>query len=112
MEDFNDGLYVISVAARLTGLHPQTLRQYDRAGLVTPLRLSGHIRLYSQADIERLLRVVQLSRQGLNLVGIERVLALEDQVAFLKNRLETLEANQYSTALVHVAKPARFIRKF
>ena len=77
-------VYVISVAAELAGMHPQTLRQYDRLGLVSPARTSGRGRRYSRRDVERLRRVQALSQEGVNLEGIRRILDLE-------LRLETLE---------------------
>ena len=70
-------VYVISVAAELAGMHPQTLRQYDRLGLVSPARASGHGRRYSHRDVERLRRVQALSQEGVNLEGIRRILDLE-----------------------------------
>ena len=82
-------VYVISVAAQLSGLHPQTLRQYDRLGLVSPQRTPGG-RLYSLHDIERLQQVQQLSQTGLNLEGIRRVLALEEELAELRAVVEAL----------------------
>ena len=97
--------YVISVAAQLSGLHPQTLRQYDRLGLVTPQR-SGRYRLYSLRDIRRLEKVQHLSDAGLNLEGIRRVLELEEEVVELRNRLQHYEREERSTALV-VWRPGR-----
>lgn len=97
--------YVISVAAQLSGLHPQTLRQYDRLGLVTPQR-AGRYRLYSLRDIRKLEKVQQLTADGLNLEGIRRVLALEEEVLELRVRLERYEREERSTALV-VWRPAR-----
>ena len=97
--DENFPAYVISIAAQLSGLHPQTLRQYDRLGLVTPQR-SGRYRLYSMRDIERLDKVQQLSEAGLNLEGIRRVLDLEDEVRSLRERLTKYEHHERSTALV------------
>ena len=80
-------VYVISVAAELTGLHPQTLRQYDRLGLVTPGRAVGGGRRYSARDVELLRSVQELSHQyGVNLAGIKRILELEHQVAALRAR--------------------------
>lgn len=93
-------VYVISVAAELSGLHPQTLRQYDRLGLVRPLRTEGRSRLYSDRDLVRLRRVQELARAGLNLAGIQRVIELQEQVEGLRRRLAELEADQRSTALV------------
>jgi MerR family transcriptional regulator/heat shock protein HspR len=79
-------VYVISVAAELTGLHPQTLRQYDRAGLVSPGRTGGGGRRYSLHDIELLREVADLTASGIGLEGVRRVLELEHQVAALRAR--------------------------
>jgi MerR family transcriptional regulator/heat shock protein HspR len=79
-------VYVISVAAELTGLHPQTLRQYDRLGLVSPGRAGGGGRRYSLRDIELLRAVAQLTAAGIGLEGVRRILDLEDQVAALRAR--------------------------
>ncbi|AOW88098.1 heat shock protein transcriptional repressor HspR [Streptomyces olivaceus] len=81
-------VYVISVAAQLSGLHPQTLRQYDRLGLVSPDRTAGRGRRYSARDIELLRQVQQLSQdEGINLAGIKRIIELETQVAALQARV-------------------------
>jgi MerR family transcriptional regulator/heat shock protein HspR len=86
---------VISVAAELTGLHPQTLRQYDRAGLVSPGRTGGGGRRYSLNDIELLREVAELTAAGIGLEGVRRILALENQVAALRARnAELLEHNR------------------
>ncbi|KQT92154.1 hypothetical protein ASG49_09365 [Marmoricola sp. Leaf446] len=79
-------VYVISVAAELTGLHPQTLRQYDRAGLVSPGRTGGGGRRYSLRDIELLREVAELTASGIGLEGVRRILELEHQVAALRAR--------------------------
>ena len=79
-------VYVISVAAELTGLHPQTLRQYDRAGLVSPGRTGGGGRRYSLNDIELLRVVADLTAAGIGLEGVRRILELENQVAALRSR--------------------------
>lgn len=97
--DENFPAYVISIAAQLSGLHPQTLRQYDRLGLVSPQR-SGRYRLYSVRDIQRLEKVQELSDAGLNLEGIRRVLDLEEEVNKLRERLAKYEHQERSTALV------------
>ncbi len=81
-------LFVISVAAELADMHPQTLRTYERKGLVSPFRTPGGTRRYSQQDIEQLLVIQELSEQGLNLVGIKLVLGLREQV------LQLLTENQ------------------
>jgi MerR family transcriptional regulator/heat shock protein HspR len=80
-------LYVISVAAELAGVHPQTLRIYERKGLIDPARTGGGSRRYSDRDIQRLRRVCELTAEGLNLEGVKRVIALEDEVALLKSEL-------------------------
>ena len=79
-------VYVISVAAELTGLHPQTLRQYDRVGLVSPGRTGGGGRRYSLRDIELLREVAELTAAGIGLEGVRRILELEHQVAALRAR--------------------------
>lgn len=85
-------LYMISVAAELAGLHPQTLRMYETKGLLRPARTPGGTRVYSEADIERLRLVQRLTTElGLNLAGVRRVLALEDEIAKLRARVERLE---------------------
>jgi MerR family transcriptional regulator/heat shock protein HspR len=84
-------LYVISVAAELTGLHPQTLRTYDRLGLVTPGRTGGGGRRYSARDIALLLQVAELTAEGLGLEGVRRVLDLETQVMALQHRVAELQ---------------------
>jgi MerR family transcriptional regulator, heat shock protein HspR len=80
-------VYVISVAAELAGVHPQTLRIYERKGLVDPARTIGGSRRYSEADIELLRRIQELTTDGLNLAGVQRVLALESEVARLRAEL-------------------------
>lgn len=80
-------VYVISVAAELAGVHPQTLRIYERKGLVDPARTSGGSRRYSEADIEQLRRIQELTNEGLNLAGVQRVLELEQEVARLRDEL-------------------------
>ncbi len=102
----DDPVYVISVAATLSGLHPQTLRQYDRLGLVSPARSSGRNRLYSLRDIMRLRQIRRLSDSGVNLTGILRILELEDEVGMLRDRIDSITAEQHSRALV-VWRPDR-----
>ena len=85
-------VFVISVAAELTGLHAQTLRQYDRLGLVSPGRTPGGGRRYSRRDVEMLREVVRLSQLGLGLEGVRQVLDLEDHVTALRHRVRELEA--------------------
>jgi MerR family transcriptional regulator/heat shock protein HspR len=84
--------YMISVAAELVGMHPQTLRIYEQKGLVRPKRTAGNTRLYSDADIERLRLINRLTTElGLNLAGVERVLHLEDELQRMRRRLERME---------------------
>ena len=84
--------YMISVAAELVGMHPQTLRMYEQKGLVQPGRTAGNTRLYSDADVERLRLIQRLTTElGLNLAGVESVLRLEDELARMRRRLERLE---------------------
>ena len=84
--------YMISVAADLVGMHPQTLRIYEAKGLVRPRRTPGNTRLYSEADLERLRLIQRLTGQlGLNLAGVETVLRLEDELAKMQKRLDRME---------------------
>lgn len=84
--------YMISVAAELVGMHPQTLRIYEARGLVRPRRTPGNTRLYSEADLDRLRLIQRLTTElGLNLAGVETVLRLEDEVRRLQARIERLE---------------------
>jgi MerR family transcriptional regulator, heat shock protein HspR len=84
--------YMISVAADLAGMHPQTLRIYEAKGLVRPQRTPGNTRLYSEADLERLRLIQRLTGQlGLNLAGVETVLRLEDELAKMQKRLDRME---------------------
>jgi MerR family transcriptional regulator/heat shock protein HspR len=85
-------VYVISVAAELAGVHPQTLRIYERKGLVDPARTSGGSRRYSDADIELLRRIQGLTNEGLNLAGVQRVLFLEEENRRLRAELERTRA--------------------
>ncbi len=87
-------VYVISVAAELAGVHPQTLRIYERKGLVSPARTDGGSRRYSDRDIEMLRRVQDLTESGLNLLGVKRVLELEAELARTKAQIAELEGNQ------------------
>jgi len=92
-------VFVISVAAELAGMHPQTLRQYDRLGLVSPQRTAGRGRRYSPRDIEQLREVQRLSQEeGVNLAGIKRILDLENQVHALRSRLAEVESQRREAA--------------
>ena len=93
-EDKLRPVFMISVAAELAEMHPQTLRMYERRGLIHPRRSSKSTRLYSLADVERLRRIQQLvAESGLNLAGVERVLQMEEQLESLQRRLEQLQAD-------------------
>jgi MerR family transcriptional regulator, heat shock protein HspR len=87
-------VYVISVAAELAGVHPQTLRIYERKGLLSPARTGGGSRRYSDEDIAQLRRIQDLTEDGLNLAGVKRVLALEGEVARLNAELQRLRAER------------------
>ena len=89
----DEPLYVISVAAEMAGMHPQTLRQYDRLGLVSPGRAGGGSRRYSLRDIQLLREIQRLSQEeGVNLAGIKRILELEDELDAVRERLAELSA--------------------
>ena len=86
-------LYVISVAAELAGVHPQTLRIYERKGLLAPARTSGRSRRYSDRDIALLRRIQELTSDGVSLAGVQRILALEDDLVGARKRIAELEAS-------------------
>jgi MerR family transcriptional regulator, heat shock protein HspR len=85
-------VYVISVAAELAGVHPQTLRIYERKGLLDPARTNGGIRRYSDADIEQLRRIQRLTAEGINLEGVRRILFLERQLEQLSTEIDRVRA--------------------
>jgi len=89
----DNGVYVISVASELAGVHPQTLRIYERKGLLDPARTSGGSRRYSDADLERLRRISALTDAGVNLEGVRRILELEQELAELREQLERTRAD-------------------
>jgi MerR family transcriptional regulator/heat shock protein HspR len=97
-------VYVISVAAELAGVHPQTLRIYERRGLVTPGRTSGGNRRYSEADIARLKRVAELAAEGMNLEGIRHVMQLEDEIAQLRTLVVQLQEQLTGRASTEVLR--------
>jgi len=87
----DQGVFMISVAAELAGMHPQTLRIYEERGLIKPARSPKRTRLYSQRDVERLKRIQQLTTEfGMNLAGVERVLALEELMEAMQERMERM----------------------
>ncbi len=121
--DRNRPLYMISVAAQLAGVHPQTLRAYEQKGLVTPQRTSGNTRMYSPADIERLELINELTNEGINLAGVIRILDLKGRleerdseiddlhkrVRRLADRVHELETRADVTALVRVSDLPRLM---
>jgi MerR family transcriptional regulator/heat shock protein HspR len=90
MSETRRAVFVISVAAELAGMHPQTLRIYERKGLLEPYRTPGGTRRYSQEDIERLQLIQELTSQGLNLEGVRRVIALQEENRSLKRKVDKL----------------------
>jgi len=100
--DANRAVYVISVAAELTGVHPQTLRVYERKGLLDPSRTRGGSRRFSEEDLDRLRHIQSLTNAGLNLEGVKRVMELEDEVARLREELESTRAEaREAVAVTH-----------
>jgi MerR family transcriptional regulator, heat shock protein HspR len=90
--DSERGVFMISVAAELAHMHPQTLRMYEARGLIEPKRSPKNTRLYSQRDVELLHRIQQLTAEGLNLAGVERVMALERRLAEIESRKGSIDA--------------------
>ncbi len=90
MNEKQEAVYIISVAAELVGMHPQTLRVYERKGLVAPFRTPGGTRRYSRADLERLSLIQDLSASGVNIEGIKRVLALQAENQRLRSQVDRL----------------------
>ena len=123
-DDDNQAIYIISVAAELAGVHPQTLRVYERKGLLQPSRTSGNTRRYSRKDIELLRRIQDLTNEGINLAGVMRILELEGEIERLRNRaarnaaqiedkdrqIEQLRAARTTVALVPL-KDVRRVRR-
>ena len=103
----DQAVYVISVAAELAGVHPQTLRIYERKGLVDPARTAGGSRRYSDIDIELLRRIQELTNEGLNLAGVQRVLELEHENAELRQRLAHMESD-HQVRVAEVERKHRF----
>ena len=123
MDNRNRPLYMIGVAAELAGVHPQTLRAYEQKGLVTPQRTSGNTRMYSQADIDRLNLINEMTNEGINLAGVIRILdlqgrlderdaeldSLHQRVRRLADRVHELETRESVTSLV--ASQTRALRR-
>src|SRR4051812_6890340 len=91
MDEDQRALYIISVAAELAGVHPQTLRIYERKGLIEPSRTEGRSRRYSDRDIALLQRIQELTNEGVSLVGVRKVLALEAELEHLRDRVDELQ---------------------
>jgi MerR family transcriptional regulator/heat shock protein HspR len=104
--DSTKAVYVISVAAELAGVHPQTLRNYERLGLLDPTRTPGGSRRFSDRDLARLRRIQELTSEGLNMEGVRRVLGLEAEVEQLRNRVAELEA-EYRRGLDELRRSMR-----
>ena len=105
----NEAVYVLSVASQLSGLHPQTLRQYDRLGLVSPNRTIGKNRRYSLLDIVKLRNVQRLVGEGINLAGIARIMQLEEAVANMA--LEVAKLRTEVDALIEANPPKALVRR-
>jgi len=91
MHSYDEPVYLISVVATMLDIHPQTLRQYEREGLVEPSRTQGRMRLYSQRDIERMKLILRLTRQmGVNLAGVDIVLQLKEQIDAMQGEIDQL----------------------
>ena len=105
----DEAVYVISVASKLSGLHPQTLRQYDRLGLVSPGRTIGKNRRYSLIDIVKLRNVQRLVGEGINLAGIARIIELEEAVANMA--LEVAKLRTEVDALIEANPPKSLVRR-
>jgi len=105
----DEAVYVISVASQLSGLHPQTLRQYDRIGLVSPNRTIGKNRRYSLLDIVKLRNVQRLVGEGINLAGIARIMQLEEAVANMA--LEVAKLRTEVDALIEANPPKSLVRR-
>jgi MerR family transcriptional regulator, heat shock protein HspR len=111
MTDSTRAVFVISVAAELSGMHPQTLRIYERKGLIDPFRTPGGTRRYSQEDIERLQLIQEMTAEGMNLEGVRRVLALQEENRRLKKKLDRLrdKIEEMEEAAEMAAKPAEIV---
>lgn len=111
MTESTRAVFVISVAAELAGMHPQTLRIYERKGLIHPFRTPGGTRRYSQDDIERLQLIQDMTAEGMNLEGAKRVLALQEENKRLKRKLDRLrdKVEEMEEAAEMAVKPAEMI---
>ena len=111
--DHDRGVFMISVAAELADMHPQTLRMYEVRGLISPKRSPKGTRLYSQADVERLRRIQEMTTEwGMNLAGVERVLELEEKLARMRRKVEALErrAEALQTEIAELEEVKRTVK--
>ncbi|AQW86052.1 heat shock transcriptional regulator, MerR family [Campylobacter pinnipediorum subsp. caledonicus] len=93
MQNYDEPLYLISVVAKVLSIHPQTLRQYEREGLLEPSRTDGRMRLYSQRDVDKIKMILRLTRDlGVNLAGVDVILKLKDQIDDFENTINELRA--------------------
>ncbi len=112
MHGYDEPVYLISVVAKALNIHPQTLRQYEREGLITPSRTNGKMRLYSQRDIDRINMILRLTRDlGVNLAGVDIILQFKDKIDEMEQEIEELQVklaeatkNSFSTSRSLVAK--------
>ena len=112
MHGYDEPVYLISVVAKALNIHPQTLRQYEREGLVTPSRTNGKMRLYSQRDIDRINMILRLTRDlGVNLAGVDIILQFKDKIDEMEQEIDDLQVklakanqNSFSTSTSLVAK--------
>jgi len=108
MHSYDEPVYLISVVATMLNIHPQTLRQYEREGLVEPSRTQGRMRLYSQRDIDRMKLILRLTRQmGVNLAGVDIVLQLKEQIDQMQEEIDQLReelSKVNRNGSVHVSK--------
>jgi len=98
MHNYDEPVYLISVVSKMLNIHPQTLRQYEREGLITPSRTEGRMRLYSQRDIDKVRMILRLTRDlGVNLAGVDIILRLKEKIAKLESEVDSLnmEVMQY-----------------
>jgi MerR family transcriptional regulator, heat shock protein HspR len=111
MTDSTRAVFVISVAAELAGMHPQTLRIYERKGLIDPFRTPGGTRRYSQEDIERLQLIQEMTAEGMNLEGVRRVLVLQEENRRLKRKLDRLrdKVEEMEEAAEAAARPPEIL---
>jgi len=113
MHNYDEPVYLISVVAKTLNIHPQTLRQYEREGLVIPSRTGGRIRLYSQRDVDKIKMVLRLTRElGVNLAGVDIVLRLKDKIEDMDTEIEYLRAEvRKSSSMNTVPNEKSLVRK-